>query len=95
MITQADETLNYQEFDYSKIISLFPILGHSIILQYSMEGSFNMLPVKVYPTFIPKPAYKKMDLTLKASCRLPTNLRIKEMKLTFNCPESVIRTFFH
>ena len=38
-----------------------------------------MLPVKLYPTFVARQDFNKLDLTLKANCRLPANLRIKEI----------------
>ena len=94
-LTQVDETINVNEFEYSKVISLFPRMGQSNILQYSLEGNFSMLPVKLYPTFIPRQDFSKLDLTLKANCRLPTNLRIKEMRCYFRAPESVLRVFVH
>lgn len=70
-LTQVDETVNVPEFEYSKIISLYPRIGQSNILQYALEGDFGMLPVKLYPTFIPKQDFCKLDLTLKVTCRLP------------------------
>jgi hypothetical protein len=94
-LTQVDETINVQELEYSKMISLFPRMGQSTILQYSLDGNFSMLPVKLYPTFIPRQEFNKLDLTLKANCRLPTNLRIKEMKVFFRAPENVLRVFVH
>lgn len=45
-----------------------------------------MLPLKVYPTFGLRPEFNKIDLNLKANCRLPTKLRIKEMKVHFRVP---------
>ena len=54
-----------------------------------------MLPLKVYPTFGLRPEFNKIDLNLKANCRLPTKLRIKEMKVFFRVPKSVTKVFFH
>ena len=51
-LTQIDETVNVNEFEYSKIVSLFPKIGQSNILQYSLDGKFDQLPVKLYPTFV-------------------------------------------
>ena len=70
-------------------------MGKSNIMQYQLEGNFDMLPLKMYPTFGLRPEYNKIDLTLKASCRLPTKLRIKEMKVVFRIPETVSKVFFH
>lgn len=53
-LTQVDETVNVQDFEYSKVISMFPRMGQSTILQYSLEGNFSMLPVKLFPTFVPR-----------------------------------------
>lgn len=53
-----------------------------------------MLPIKLYPSFIPRHTYKKLELTLKAHCRLPTNLRAKYMKVTFRFPPKVNKVFF-
>jgi len=70
-------------------------MGQSNIMQYSLEGNFNMLPLKIYPTFIARQEFGKLDLTLKASCRLPSNLRIKELIVRFRVPESVTKVFIH
>jgi len=91
----VDETINVQELEYSKVVSLFPRMGQSTILQYSLDGNFSMLPVKLYPTFVPRQEFSKLDLTLKANCRLPNNLRLKEMRVYFRAPESVLRVFVH
>ena len=48
-----------------------------------------MLPLKLYPTFIARPEFCKLDLTLKVSCRLPANLRIKELVVKFRVLECV------
>lgn len=71
-LTQINETVNVPEFEYSKVINLFPSMGKSTILQYQLEGNFNMLPLKLYPTFVARQEFNKLDLTLKANCRLPT-----------------------
>lgn len=39
---------------------MFPPLGQSIALQYSVEGNFHMLPVKLYPSFVPRHSFKKV-----------------------------------
>lgn len=70
-------------------------MGQSNIMQYSLEGNFNMLPLKVYPTFVARQEFNKLDLTLKASCRLPANLRIKEMVIRFRVPDSVTKVYIH
>jgi hypothetical protein len=54
-----------------------------------------MLPLKLYPTFIARPEFNKLDLTLKASNRLPVNLRIKELTVRFRVPDTVDRVFIH
>ena len=54
-----------------------------------------MLPLKLYPTFIARQEFNKLDLTLKASCRLPANLRIKELTVRFRVPDTVVRVFIH
>ena len=51
-LTQIDETVNVNEFEYSKVVSLFPRCGQSNIMQYSLDGKFDQLPVKLYPTFV-------------------------------------------
>lgn len=70
-LTQINETVFVPEFEQSKVISLYPSMGQSNIMQYSLEGNFNMLPLKIYPTFIARQEFYKLDLTLKATCRLP------------------------
>lgn len=94
-LTQIDETVNVQEFEYTKVISLFPKMGQSNILQYTLEGNFSMLPVKLYPTFVARQDFNKLEMTLKANCRLPANLRVKEMRISFRAPESILRVFVH
>ena len=94
-ITQIDETVNVSELEYSKVVSLFPKMGQSNILQYSLTGKFNMLPLKIFPTFLTRQEFNKLDLTLKACCVLPNNLRIKEMKLFFRAPPQILRVFVH
>ena len=54
-----------------------------------------MLPLKLYPTFIARQEFNKLDLTLKANCRLPAYLRIKELTVRFRVPDSVVRVFIH
>jgi hypothetical protein len=79
---------------YAKSLSLFPPLGQSIALQYSLDGNFHMLPIKLYPSFIPRHSFKKLELTLKAHCRLPTNLRAKFLKVSFKFPLKVNKVYF-
>jgi hypothetical protein len=83
------------EFEHSKVISLFPQMGQSNIMQYQVEGNFNMLPLKIYPTFIARQEFNKLDLTLKASCRLPSTLRIKDLVVKFRVPPNVMKVFIH
>lgn len=87
--------MNIGELEYSKLVSLFPKMGQSNILQYSLDGNFNMVPLKLYPTFIARQEFNKLDLTLKATCKLPPNLRIKEMKVFFRAPPQILRVFVH
>lgn len=94
-LTQVDETININELEYSKLISLFPRMGQSTILQYSLDGNFNMLPVKLYPTFVAKQEFSKLDLSLKVNCRLGTNLRIKNMRVVFKAPIAVTQVYIH
>ena len=54
-----------------------------------------MLPLKLYPTFVARQEFNKLDLTLKANCRLPANLRIKELTVRFRVPDTVVRVFIH
>jgi len=70
-------------------------MGQSNILQYKLEGNFNMLPLKMYPTFVARQEFYKLDLTLKVSCLLPSNLRIKELQLKFRVPDTVTKVFIH
>lgn len=94
-LTQINETVHVPEFEQSKVISLYPQMGQSNIMQYSLEGNFNMLPLKLYPTFVSRQEFNKLDLSLKASCRLPANLRIKELKIRFRVPDTVTKVFIH
>lgn len=94
-LTQIDETVNVNEFEYSKVVSLFPRCGQSNIMQYSLDGKFDQLPVKLYPTFVARQDFYKLDLTLRANCRLPAHLRIKEMTVRFKAPPQILRVFVH
>lgn len=94
-LTQVDETININDLEYSKLISMYPRMGQSTIMQYSLDGNFNMLPIKLYPTFVAKQEFSKLDLNLKVNCRLPTNLRIKAMKVIFKAPIAVTSVFIH
>lgn len=40
-LTQVDETVNVNEFEYSKVVSLFPRMGQSNIMQYQTDGKFD------------------------------------------------------
>ena len=60
-------------------------------MQYELEGSFNMLPIKLYPTFTVNQEYRKLELNLKVFNKLPANLRCKTLTLTFRVPENVQR----
>mmetsp|Transcript_14734 Transcript_14734/g.14340 ORF Transcript_14734/g.14340 Transcript_14734/m.14340 type:complete len:164 (+) Transcript_14734:760-1251(+) len=93
-LCQLHESVNEQELYQQRSLSLFPPLGQSIALQYQLEGNFHMLPIKLYPSFIPRHTYKKLELTLKAHCRLPQNLRAKTLRVTFKFPAKVQRVFF-
>jgi hypothetical protein len=64
-------------------------------MQYQIEGNFSMLPLKLYPTFIARQEFDKLDLTLKVNCRLPSSLRIKELLVRFRVPSSVQRVYIH
>jgi hypothetical protein len=63
-------------------------------MQYELPGQFNMLPVKLYPTFTAKKDYDKLDVTLKIFNKLPPNLRCKTLTISFRVPENVQRVFF-
>ena len=39
--------------------------------------------------------FYKLDLTLRANCRLPQHLRVKEMRVRFKAPMQVLRVFVH
>lgn len=94
-LTQINETVSVPELEASKVITLFPSMGQSNILQYQLEGNFNMLPLKIYPTFVPRQEFFKLDVTLKANCRLPANLRLKTLTVKFRVPESVTKVYIH
>ena len=61
-LCQLHESVNEQELYQQRSLSLFPPLGQSIALQYQLEGNFHMLPIKLYPSFIPRHTYKKVFL---------------------------------
>ena len=77
-----------------RMLSVFPPLGQSIALQYQLEGSFQMLPIKLYPTFVARHQYKKLELTLRVENRLPENMRAKFMKISFKFPMKVHKVSF-
>ena len=63
-------------------------------MQYELAGSFNMLPIKLYPTFTVNQEYRKLDLNLKVFNKLPANLRCKALTITFRVPEGIERVYF-
>jgi hypothetical protein len=72
-----------------KQLKFSPPLGQCIALQYELEGTFNMLPIKLYPTFTATHEYRKLDLNLKVFNKLPQNLRCKSLTITFRVPENI------
>ena len=46
------------------MLSIFPPLGQSIALQSQMDGSFQMLPIKLYPSFVTRHKYKKVSINV-------------------------------
>ena len=54
-----------------------------------------MLPLKIYPTFVARQEFYKLDVSLKANCRLPTNLRLKTLTVRFRVPEAVSKVYIH
>ncbi len=93
-ITQIHDSVDYDQLLGSRRLCFQPPLGQCIAMQYELEGTFNMLPVKLYPTFTARPEYRKLDLTLKVFNKLPQNLRCKGLTVTFRVPENVQRVFF-
>jgi hypothetical protein len=77
-----------------KQLKFSPPLGQCIALQYELEGTFNMLPIKLYPTFTATHEYRKLDLNLKVFNKLPQNLRCKSLTITFRVPENIQRVYF-
>ena len=63
-------------------------------MQYELTGSFNMLPIKLYPTFTVNQEYRKLDLNLKVFNKLPANLRCKALTITFRVPDGIERVYF-
>ena len=53
-----------------------------------------MLPFKLYPSFIPRHQFKKLELTLKAHCRLAPTLRAKVFRVIFRVPMKVLKVNF-
>lgn len=94
-VTQVAETLDYRNFENMKSICMVPQMGKSNILQYQIDGNFNMLPLKLYPSYILRTDFNKVDLHLKAYCVLPASLRIKELTVKFRVPETVQRVYIH
>lgn len=93
-VNQIQETVDYQRLINNRTLSFTPPLGQCIAMQYELEGSFNMLPIKLYPTFLINQEYRKLDLNLKIFNKLPTNLRCKQLTITFRVPEEVQRVLF-
>jgi hypothetical protein len=88
-VTQIHDTVDYQRLVQNRNLNFTPPLGQSIAMQYELLGTFNMLPIKIYPTFTVNTQYRKLDLNLKAFNKLPTNLRCKTLTLTFKVPAHV------
>ena len=88
-ITQIHETVDYDRLTQSRTLNFQPPLGQCIAMQYELEGTFNMLPIKLYPTFTVNQEYRKLDLNLKVFNKLPQNLRCKALTITFRVPENV------
>lgn len=88
------ESVDYDQLMGARSLKFSPPLGQCIAMQYELEGSFNMLPIKLYPTFIARQEFKKLDLNLKLFNKLPQNLRCKALTVTFRVPEHIQRVFF-
>ena len=52
-----------------------------------------MLPIKLFQTFIPKPEFSKLDITLKVNYRLPQYLRVKEIQVSLKSPDVKVASF--
>ena len=63
-------------------------------MQYQLEGNFNMLPFKFFPTFLPKHTISKMDVYLKVTCKLPETNRAKYLRVIFVVPHTVTKVWF-
>jgi len=50
-VNQIQETVDYQRLVQQRNLVFQPPLGQCIAMQYELEGAFNMLPIKLYPTF--------------------------------------------
>jgi len=86
--------MNEHELYAWRTMSLFPTMGQSVICQYQLEGNFNMLPFKFFPTFLPKHSVGKLEVTLKAQCKLPETQRAKYFRVTFIVPPTVTKVWF-
>ena len=53
-----------------------------------------MLPIKLFPTFVPNPEFSKLDITLKVNYRLPQYLRVKEIQVSLKSPDVKVASFF-
>jgi hypothetical protein len=53
-----------------------------------------MLPIKLYPSFIARHNYKKLELTLKVENRLPESSRAKWLRVSFKFPMKVHKVNF-
>ena len=93
-ICQLEESVNEQELIHMKMLSIFPQLGQSIALQYQLDGNFQMLPIKLYPSFTARHSVKKLELTLKVENRLPEAQRAKWMRISFKFPMRVHKVNF-
>ena len=63
-------------------------------MQYELDGTFSMLPIKLYPTFTTKSDMHKVELNLKIFNKLPQNLRCKALTITFRVPDGIQRVYF-
>jgi hypothetical protein len=52
-------------------------------MQYSCQGDFNMIPMKLIPNFEIKYKMNKIEIQLNLSCRLGGNQRLKKARITF------------
>ena len=81
--------MDYPRLIQNRCLNFSPPLGQCIAMQYELPGSFNMLPIKLYPTFTVNQEYKKLDVNLKVYNKLPANLRCKGLTITFRVSPNV------